>query len=93
MISHEAAFGLSEATIRLSYSFSLGPITWSIKPGDRWLVLGENGSGKSAVLSALAGMGDRVSGDRAVPSQCAVCLLYTSPSPRDGLLSRMPSSA
>ena len=23
----------------------------------------------------------------------ALCLLYTSPSPRDGLLSRMPSSA
>ena len=25
--------------------------------------------------------------------ECNVCLLYTSPSPRDGLLSRMPSSA
>ena len=25
--------------------------------------------------------------------QRIVCLLYTSPSPRDGLLSRMPSSA
>ena len=25
--------------------------------------------------------------------QCGFCLLYTSPSPRDGLLSRMPSSA
>ena len=25
--------------------------------------------------------------------QDRVCLLYTSPSPRDGLLSRMPSSA
>ena len=24
---------------------------------------------------------------------CETCLLYTSPSPRDGLLSRMPSSA
>ena len=24
---------------------------------------------------------------------CKDCLLYTSPSPRDGLLSRMPSSA
>ena len=72
MINHEAAFGLSEATIRLSYSFSLGPITWSIEPGDRWLVLGENGAGKSAMLSALSGMGDCVSGDRAVPSQCAV---------------------
>ena len=27
------------------------------------------------------------------PVLCKVCLLYTSPSPRDGLLSRMPSSA
>ena len=28
-----------------------------------------------------------------VPEQYYNCLLYTSPSPRDGLLSRMPSSA
>ena len=28
-----------------------------------------------------------------VPQTNNVCLLYTSPSPRDGLLSRMPSSA
>ena len=28
-----------------------------------------------------------------VTLQCISCLLYTSPSPRDGLLSRMPSSA
>ena len=28
-----------------------------------------------------------------VELSCATCLLYTSPSPRDGLLSRMPSSA
>ena len=27
------------------------------------------------------------------PDECIDCLLYTSPSPRDGLLSRMPSSA
>ena len=27
------------------------------------------------------------------PTGFDVCLLYTSPSPRDGLLSRMPSSA
>ena len=27
------------------------------------------------------------------PSNPIICLLYTSPSPRDGLLSRMPSSA
>ena len=28
-----------------------------------------------------------------IPFQAYICLLYTSPSPRDGLLSRMPSSA
>ena len=28
-----------------------------------------------------------------VEGSSSVCLLYTSPSPRDGLLSRMPSSA
>src|SRR5665647_1659921 len=31
--------------------------------------------------------------DRTTYGQQLVCLLYTSPSPRDGLLSRMPSSA
>ena len=31
--------------------------------------------------------------DEPVEDHCRVCLLYTSPSPRDGLLSRMPSSA
>ena len=30
---------------------------------------------------------------RATPRRARTCLLYTSPSPRDGLLSRMPSSA
>ena len=28
-----------------------------------------------------------------LPNANRICLLYTSPSPRDGLLSRMPSSA
>ena len=31
--------------------------------------------------------------DLVVLNTCHICLLYTSPSPRDGLLSRMPSSA
>ena len=28
-----------------------------------------------------------------IGDKCDICLLYTSPSPRDGLLARMPSSA
>ena len=40
--------------------------------------------GKSKILKiTLDGLG----------GWCYICLLYTSPSPRDGLLSRMPSSA
>ena len=31
--------------------------------------------------------------DTSEPTERHICLLYTSPSPRDGLLSRMPSSA
>ena len=34
---------------------------------------------------------DKQSGEQKERTEC--CLLYTSPSPRDGLLSRMPSSA
>ena len=38
--------------------------------------------------------GDHVNGLAAFPTGIKIiCLLYTSPSPRDGLLSRMPSSA
>jgi len=32
-------------------------------------------------------------GESVMIKKPATCLLYTSPSPRDGLLSRMPSSA
>ena len=38
-------------------------------------------AGENALLTVLA------------PPRTDTCLLYTSPSPRDGLLSRMPSSA
>ena len=38
--------------------------------------------------------GDRLPPERELAKQfTTTCLLYTSPSPRDGLLSRMPSSA
>ena len=35
----------------------------------------------------------RKTDDLIIDAMDATCLLYTSPSPRDGLLSRMPSSA
>ena len=52
-----------------------------ITPGDALLTIGNKPVDSAAELSEVA---DELSSD---------CLLYTSPSPRDGLLSRMPSSA
>ena len=56
---------------------------------------------KAAVEAVFDGItngmknGDKVSiaGFGQFESRYRACLLYTSPSPRDGLLSRMPSSA
>ena len=39
------------------------------------------------------GLGEFINPIKADYSAAMACLLYTSPSPRDGLLSRMPSSA
>ena len=44
-----------------------------------------------AAQTAYAAVADQAK--QYVPDQTKDCLLYTSPSPRDGLLSRMPSSA
>ena len=49
------------------------------------LMIGPTGVGKTEIARRLAKL--------AQAPFIKVCLLYTSPSPRDGLLSRMPSSA
>ena len=46
-----------------------------------WVLRSRFSLPKSQIIEAISGLLD------------ATCLLYTSPSPRDGLLSRMPSSA
>ena len=59
---------------------------------------GREGTSKSSdgVLDLKLTTPKELGGNGAVgtnPEQLFACLLYTSPSPRDGLLSRMPSSA
>ena len=50
--------------------------------------------GKTTLVDALLSQSGIFRDNEVIPT-CVMdsCLLYTSPSPRDGLLSRMPSSA
>ena len=66
-------------------------------------LIGPSGCGKSTFIRCINRMNDvidicKVSGNIEIDGveindKNLDCLLYTSPSPRDGLLSRMPSSA
>ena len=60
-----------------------------LKPAPPALRVFDAGMGDAKVLSHVL----RAMHDRFPEIPFLVCLLYTSPSPRDGLLSRMPSSA
>ena len=68
-------------------------ISLSFFPGAKIGLLGLNGAGKSTVLRIMAGVDTDFEGEARPQPGTKVCLLYTSPSPRDATLSRMPSSA
>ena len=55
--------------------------------------LGGNLSDVLGTRSNVNFMGTGKSSEPFLDMDLNICLLYTSPSPRDGLLSRMPSSA
>ena len=72
----------------------------SLERGEIVGLLGPNGAGKTTSFYMITGMVKPTDGqvflDEVEITNDAMykrCLLYTSPSPRDGLLSRMPSSA
>ena len=83
-------------------------VSLKIKQGSITGLIGPNGAGKTTLFNVIAGLykptdgrvllaGTDITG--LAPHELfhkgvlRTCLLYTSPSPRDGLLSRMPSSA
>jgi molybdate transport system ATP-binding protein len=53
---------LHECTVKFSPHFALRDINWCINPGECWVVLGANGSGKSALGAVLNAEGERLSG-------------------------------
>lgn len=45
---------LERATVTRGATTLVGPIDWSVRPTERWVVLGANGSGKSTLLAMAA---------------------------------------
>ena len=87
-----AAIGLRDAyQAQLVMVHIIEPLTFAYG-GDIPIDLSEiQGQLQTQAKQQLAQLGSRYG--IAQEQQVIICLLYTSPSPRDGLLSRMPSSA
>ncbi len=51
-----AVLEVCELTVRRGGTRVLGPLSWSVQPGQMWSIIGPNGSGKTSLLSCLTGL-------------------------------------
>lgn len=58
-----------ELSIRRDVVRILDGLTWTVNPGEHWIMLGANGSGKTSLLSALTGYLSPTSGEITVLGQ------------------------
>ena len=82
-------------------------VSMDVATGETVVIIGASGSGKTTFLRCLNRLEEPSAGivrldgnpvvnsgsEKQIADQRSHCLLYTSPSPRDATLSRMPSSA
>ena len=52
--------------VRRGKTMILNRVSWRVEPGQHWVILGANGSGKTSLLSALTGYLTPSSGEIAV---------------------------
>jgi iron complex transport system ATP-binding protein len=61
-----AVLEVSRLSIRRDGTEILADVTWRVEPGQHWVILGANGSGKTSLLSALTGYFMPTAGEIAV---------------------------
>lgn len=80
MTEHEAnglnAICFDDLSVDFDGRFQLNNISWTLQPGEHWLITGANGSGKSALAAVLAGAGDRLSGTLSGLPDSVACVSY-----------------
>ncbi len=81
------AIELSEVVVRRGMKNILGPISWSAKSDERWVILGPNGAGKTTLLSLLATLNHPTSGTVKILDEQLGKINVFDLRPRIGLLS------
>jgi iron complex transport system ATP-binding protein len=67
--SSRPILAVSGLTVRRGSAVILDSLSWRVQPGEHWVILGANGSGKTSLLSALTGYLTPSSGEVEVFSQ------------------------
>ena len=88
---------VANATKRFGGLVAVNNLSFEVHQNEVMGIIGPNGSGKTTMMNLISGAlrlsEGSVSLDGRFISTLKACLLYTSPSPRDRNVSRMPSSA
>ena len=75
---------IGQEQLKSSLRISIDASILRKEPLEHTLLYGQPGLGKTTLAFLIA---------HELNTKCKICLLYTSPSPRDQVVSRMPSSA
>jgi iron complex transport system ATP-binding protein len=54
-LNRKPILAVSGLTVRRGTTLILHDVSWEVRPGEHWVIVGANGSGKTSLLSALTG--------------------------------------
>ena len=54
-MNDKSILAVSGLTVRRGTDLILDGVSWTVRPGEHWVIVGANGSGKTSLLSALTG--------------------------------------